>query len=305
MVKLRDLTMKEHLAPGHRLCAGCGEPIITRQMLKTAKGAPVLVNATGCLEVATSIYPYTSWRVPWAHIAFENAAAVASGVEAAYKAMARRGVEVKGKVIALAGDGGTFDIGLQALSGALERGHDLLYICLDNEAYMNTGIQRSGATPYGASTTTSYAGKVLPGKLEWKKDLMGIVVAHNIPYAATVSPAFWNDLMTKVEKATSIKGPTFIHALAPCPRGWRYDSSDTIKVARLAVMSNFFPLYEVENGVYKLNYKPKQPIPVKEYIGMQGRFRHLLRPPFDKELGKIQEEVDKRWQHLLKLCGET
>ena len=305
MVRLRDLTTEELLAPGHRLCAGCAEPIITRQILKSVKGNPVIVTATGCLEVSTTIYPYTSWRIPWAHIAFENAASVASGIEAAYKAMAKRGVKVDAKVIAMAGDGGTFDIGIQALSGALERGHDFLYVCLDNEAYMNTGIQRSGATPHGASTTTSYAGKVIPGKPEWKKDLMGIVVAHNIPYAATVSPAFWNDLMTKVEKATSIKGPTFIHALSPCPRGWRYDPSDTIKVARLAVMSNFFPLYEVENGVYRLTYKPRKPVPVREYLEMQGRFRHLFKPPFEEELEKIQEEVDRRWEHLLKLCGEA
>ncbi|NIM46073.1 MAG: pyruvate ferredoxin oxidoreductase [Nitrososphaeria archaeon] len=304
MVRLTELSETELLAPGHRLCAGCAAPVILRQIFKAARVPPVVVNATGCVEVSTTIYPFTSWRTPWVHIAFENAAAVASGIEAAYKAMARRGVEVKAKVIAVAGDGGTFDIGIQAMSGAFERGHNFLYVCYDNEAYMNTGIQRSGATPHGAATTTSAAGSVVPGKPEWKKNLVEIAVAHGIPYAATVSPAYWNDLITKAQKALETAGPTFIHAIAPCPRGWRTDPSRSIEMARTAVMTNFFPLYEVENGIHKLTFKPRKQIPVEEYLKGQGRFRHLFKPEFKHVVEDIQKNVDERWRRLLRLCED-
>lgn len=306
MVKLKELPTEELLASGHRLCGGCGEPIAVRMALKVAGKSTVVTNATGCLEVATTIYPYTSWRVPWVHIAFENAAAVAAGIEAAYKAMARRGAwDKKVNIIAFAGDGGTYDIGIQALSGAMERGHDFLYICLDNEAYMNTGIQRSGATPRGASTTTSPAGKKIPGKPEWKKDLIGICAAHGIPYAATASLAYWNDYMTKVQKGLAAEGPAVINVLSPCPRGWRSNEAESIKLSRLAVQTRYWPVYEVDRGVYRLNVKVPKPLPVEEFLKPQGRFRHLFQPEFKGELEAIQRWVDENWNRILKLCGET
>jgi len=306
MVKLKDLPEEELLASGHRLCAGCGASIALRMALKVARGPTVVTNATGCLEVSTAIYPYTSWRLPWVHVAFENAAAVASGIEAAYKAMARRGAwGQKVDIIAVAGDGGTFDIGIQALSGAMERGSDFLYICYDNEAYMNTGIQRSGATPHGAATTTSPAGTRIPGKPEWKKDLIGICAAHGIPYAATASPAYWNDYMTKVQKGLAAEGPAVIHILSPCPTGWRCDSAESIRLARLAVQTRYWPLYEVEAGTYRLNMRVPKPQPVEEFLKPQGRFRHLFTPEFKHELEAIQRSVDENWGRIQRLCGET
>ncbi len=304
MVRLRDLSSEELLAPGHRLCAGCGASIVVRQAMKAVEGKPVVVSATGCLEVASTIYPYTAWRNPWVHVAFENAAAVASGIEAAYRALAKRGVDVDAKVIAFVGDGGTFDIGIQALSGAFERGHNFLYVCYDNEAYMNTGIQRSGATPHGAATTTSVAGKVVPGKPEWKKDMVAIAAAHGVPYTATASPSHWNDLISKFKRAVDTVGPTYIHALSPCPRGWRFDSSDSIELARLAVTTNLFPLYKVVEGEYRLTYRPRKPRPIEDYLKMQGRFRHLFKPEFRHEIDRIKGRVDKNWHRLLRLCGE-
>jgi len=305
MVRLKELPTEELLTSGHRLCAGCGESIAVRMALKVAGKSTAVTNATGCLEVATTIYPYTSWRVPWVHIAFENAAAVASGIEAAYKAMARRGAwDKKVNIIAFAGDGGTYDIGIQALSGAMERGHDFLYICLDNEAYMNTGIQRSGATPHGAATTTSPAGKKIPGKPEWKKDLIGICAAHGIPYAATASLAYWNDYMTKVQKGLAAEGPAVINVLSPCPRGWRSETSESIKLSRLAVQTRYWPVYEVEKGVYRLNVKVPKPLPAEEFLKPQGRFRHLFQPEFKGEIEAIQRWVDENWNRILRLCGE-
>jgi len=305
MVKLRELTTEEPLAPGHRLCAGCPESIATRMALKAIRGPTVITQATGCLEVATTIYPYTSWKIPWVHIAFENAAAVASGIEAAFKALEKKGIAKKVDVISIAGDGGTFDIGIQALSGALERGHDFVYICIDNEAYMNTGIQRSGATPKGAWTTTSPAGSVIPGKPEWKKDLIAICAAHGIEYAATACISYWNDYITKVGKAIEIDGPAVINVLSPCPRGWRFDSSKTIEMGRLAVQTRYFPIYEVEKGKYKLNINVPKPKPAEEFLKAQGRFRHLFKPEFKKEIEIIQEGVNENWNRLLRLCGET
>ena len=305
MVRLKDLTTEELFTSGHRLCAGCGAGTVIRMILKALRGPTVIANATGCLEVASTIYPYTAWKLPWVHIAFENVAAVASGIEAAYKAMARRGAwDKKVDVIAIAGDGGTFDIGIQALSGALERGHDFLYICYDNEAYMNTGIQRSSATPHGASTTTSPAGLKIPGKPEWKKDFIGICAAHGIEFAATASPAYWNDFITKVRKGLEVDGPAVIHVLSPCPRGWRHDSSQSIKLAKLAVQTRYFPIYEVDKGVYKLNMKVPKPKPVEEFLKPQGRFRHLFKPEFRDQLDLIQQWVDANWKRITELCGE-
>jgi len=305
LVKLAELPTEELLAPGHRMCAGCAAPIIVRQTMKSIRGPTVVVNATSCLEVATTIYPYTAWRVPWVHVAFENAAAVASGIEAAFKAMAKRGyLKEKIDLVSFGGDGGTFDIGIQALSGALERGHDFVYICYDNEAYMNTGIQRSGSTPHGAATTTSPAGKIIPGKPEWKKDIVGIVAAHGIEFAATASPAYWSDYMAKVRRAIEVDGPAFIHVISPCLLGWRFNSNETIKIARLAVQTRFFPIYHVEKGQYKLDIKIPKPLPVEEYLKPQGRFRHLFTPEFKGEIERIQAWVDANWARICKLAGE-
>jgi pyruvate ferredoxin oxidoreductase beta subunit len=304
-IALKTLTDDEPLAQGHRLCAGCGASIAARMALKMARGPTIAVNATGCLEVATTIYPYTAWRIPWVHVAFENVAAVASGIEAGFRGMVRRGGWDKvPDIIAFAGDGGTFDIGLQALSGALERGHDFVYICYDNEAYMNTGIQRSGSTPHGASTTTSPSGSKIPGKPEWKKDLAAICAAHGIEYVATASVAYWNDYMTKVKKAIDVNGPAFIHVMAPCPRGWRCESADSIKMARLAVQTRLFPIYEIEKGKYKLSMKVPKPSPVEELLKAQGRFTHLFRPENTGEIARIEKWVDDNWVKICQLCGE-
>jgi pyruvate ferredoxin oxidoreductase beta subunit len=305
---LKELAKKpERLAPGHRLCAGCGASIIVRQMMAAIDDPVVLANATGCLEVATTIYPYTAWRVPWIHSAFENAASTISGVEAAYRSMVRQGKieEQNVKFIAYGGDGGTYDIGLQALSGAVERGHQFLYICYDNGAYMNTGIQRSSATPFGAHTTTSPAGSAVPGKQQFRKDLTKIMAAHDIPYVAQAAPSKWRDLMEKTRKAVDCGGPAFMNVLSSCNRGWRHPTEDTIELTQLAVDTCYWPLYEVENGEWKLSYKPREKPPVEEWLKRQGRFRHLFKPQNRHMIGQMQEEIDRRWEELLALCGET
>ncbi len=297
----------ERLSPGHRLCAGCGASIIVRQMLAAIDDPVVLANATGCLEVATTIYPYTAWRVPWIHNAFENAASTISGVEAAYRSLVRQGKipEQNVKFIAFAGDGGTYDIGIQALSGAMERGHNMLYVCYDNGAYMNTGIQRSSATPFGAHTTTSPAGKVIPGKQQFRKDLTAIMAAHGIPYVGQAAPSKWRDLMQKTRKAVNCGGPAFMNVLSSCNRGWRHGTEETIEITQLAVDTCYWPLYEVENGEWRLTYQPKEKKPVEEWMKRQGRFRHLFTPQNHHLIDEMQAEVDLRWERLLKLCGEA
>jgi pyruvate ferredoxin oxidoreductase beta subunit len=308
-INLKELAKKpEFLTPGHRLCAGCGAPLVVRQVLKAVEGKPIITLSTGCLEVATTIYPYTSWKTPWIHTAFENAAANASGIEAMLRVYERRGeLDTRPDVIAFTGDGGTYDIGLQALSGAIERGHNYLHVLYDNEAYMNTGIQRSGGTPHAAWTTTSPAGKVIPGKVQWKKPIARIMVEHNAPYVATVSPAYWRDLITKVKKGLKVDGPAFIHALAPCPRGWRTRSDTSIELARLAVQTCFFPLWECEGGEYKVSSpslvyvrRPELKKPVKDYLKVQGRFRHLFNPERTEIIERIQQHVDGEWNRILK-----
>ncbi len=307
-LKLKELAQQpERLAPGHRLCAGCAEPIIVRQTLHATTDPVIVANATGCLEVATTIYPFTAWRVPWIHSAFENAAATIAGVEAAYRSLVRQGKapEQNVKFIAFGGDGGTYDIGLQALSGTLERGHKILYICLDNEAYMNTGIQRSGATPLGAWTTTSPVGNVIPGKAQYRKPLTEIIAAHDIPYVAQAAPHNWRDYMTKVQKALDADGPSFINVLSPCPRGWRHETGETVEMSRLAWETCFWPLFEVENGEWRITARPKEKRPVEEWLKRQGRFRHLFTPANRHLIDELQAEVDRRWNRLLKLCGEA
>ena len=311
----KDIAEKPDLfMSGHRACAGCAPATVLRLIMKAVRGPTIVTNATGCMEVVSSIYPYTSWATPWLHTAFENVAANASGIEAALRIMKKKG-RIKQEqidVIALAGDGGTYDIGIQALSGAVERGHDFLFVLYDNEAYMNTGIQRSGGTPYGASTTTSQAGSVVPGKLEQKKPIADIMVAHDMPYVATASPYYWRDLIEKVRKGIEVNGPAFLHVFAPCPRGWRSDPSKSIELSRLAVETCIFPLWEAVNGEYRLSTSskvlalaPQKKKLVKEYLQVQGRFRHLFTPKFEKMLDEIQQITDMRWQKLLKKCGMT
>lgn len=304
MPSLKELSKKkELLSGGHRLCAGCGASIIVRQMLLAADTPVVVGVATGCLEVATTIFPYTAWRCPFIHCAFENVASTISGVESTYRALRKKGkIDEEIRFIAFGGDGGTYDIGFQALSGVCERGHRMLYVCYDNQAYMNTGIQRSSATPLGASTTTSPAGKVIPGKTQNRKDLTEAIAAHNIPYVAQASPSRWNDLVTKTQKALQADGPSFINALSPCPRGWRFKSSDTIKMAQLAVDTCFWPLYEVTDGNWKLTYKPKEKLPVVEWLRPQGRFAHLFKKENEHVIDQVQAEVDRRWEGLLARC---
>lgn len=286
----------ELIAPGHRACAGCLEPAIVRWVLKIAGPNTIAVSATGCLEVVTSLYPETAWRIPWIHVAFENAAAVASGIEAALKALKRKDDT---NIIVFAGDGGTIDIGFQALSGMVERGHDVMYVMLDNEAYMNTGVQRSSSTPRGAWTTTTPTGTKSLGKLGEKKPISRIIAAHNSPYVATASISYIDDFKAKIEKALTTKGPTFIEAFSACPTGWGLDPSKSIEITRLAVETGIFILWEVENGDLKnihVTYKPIPRKPVIEYLKAQRRFRHLISN--QKFIDSIQYSIDKKWAEL-------
>lgn len=303
MPSLKELSKKSELfTAGHRMCAGCGAPIIMRQMLLVQETPVVVSCATGCLEVSTTLYPFTSWRCSFIHNAFENSAATISGVEAAYRSLKRQGkITQEIRFIGIGGDGGTYDIGLQSISGAMERGHRMLYICYDNGAYMNTGVQRSSSTPRGADTTTQPAGKAIQGKQQYPKDLTGIMAAHKIPYVAQASPSHWNDFMTKVQKAMAIDGPTFINVISPCPPGWRYDTKYTMELAKIAVETCFWPLYEVENGTkWKVTYKPRTIRPITDWINLQGRFSHLLKPENRPLLDEIQEYINKNWNELLK-----
>ena len=295
------------LTSGHRMCAGCGAPPVVRMVLRALKPEDhaVVCAATGCLEVSTFIYPYTAWKDSFIHTAFECAAATESGVEAAYKAMKKQGKlpeDKNTKFIAFGGDGGTYDIGLQSLSGAMERGHDMVYVCYDNGAYMNTGIQRSSATPKFSDTTTSPAGKVIPGKMQSRKDLTEIMVSHHIPYVAqTLAVNNFKDLYEKSEKAIYTEGPAFLNVFAPCPRGWGYPTEDLMLINKLAMETCYWPLYEVINGKYKINYKPKEKKPIEEFLKPQKRFKHMFKPGNEWMIEEFQKEVDARWEALLKL----
>ncbi|MBI5057490.1 MAG: pyruvate ferredoxin oxidoreductase [Nitrospirae bacterium] len=299
---LKELSkQEERLTHGHRMCAGCGAPIIVKQVLMATDYPIVASNATGCLEVSTCISEYTAWKIPWMHSAFENAAATLSGIETMYRAWKKKGlIDKEVKFIAFGGDGGTYDIGFQSLSGAMERGHDMLYVCYDNGAYMNTGIQRSSATPFGADTTTNPAGSKVPGKLQKRKDLTKIIAAHGIPYAAQASPAHWQDLIKKVRKALEIKGPKFMNVISPCNRGWRTRTDDQMTLCKIAVDTCYWPLYEIENGVLKINVKPKEKKPITDFLKPQGRFKHLFAPENEWMLKKIQEDIDSEWELLQK-----
>ena len=288
-----DTPDQEYMYSGHVGCPGCGAAIAMRFMLKALGEKTIVVLPACCWSIIAGAYPQSTLKVPVIHSAFETGGAVASGVRAA---LDMKG-DVETTVVTWAGDGGTFDIGFQALSGAVERNEDFIYVCYDNEAYMNTGVQRSSSTPYGAWTTTT------PGK-EWKKmrkkNIVEALVAHRIPYAATANIAFPEDLVRKVQKAKGLKGSRFIHIYASCPTGWRIPSEMSVKIARMAVQTNIFPLYEVEEGFkYTINYKPKEYL-VREYFKLQGRFRHLS----DKDLDQIQEMVNEDWERLLRKVGE-
>ena len=314
---MSGLSLKElnkipvRLASGHRLCAGCAESIIARQILMgTEKDVAVSVS-TGCFEVSTTIFPYTSWNIPMVHTAFGNGAAGAAGLETAYKSLKRQGkIDKDIKFVNFAGDGATYDIGLQALSGAMERGHDMMFVCFNNEAYMNTGIQRSSATEKGASTTTSWNGAESYGKKEYPKDMTAVMVAHNIPYVAQTAPYAWRDMVTKARKAFECGGPSFINAISPCPRGWRFAPSDTIAISKLAVDCCVWPLYEVVDGEYSLSADSLriadgkvEKKPITDWFDSQGRIKHLKDERWAPVVEEIQKDVDKKWEKLLKLCG--
>lgn len=292
----RLVSKKEYFSPGHRACQGCAEALAVRNVAKALGSNVIVASATGCMEIISSPLPFTNWRVPWIHVAFENAAAVISGAESGTRALVRKGkLPDKGTVfLGMGGDGGTCDIGLQALSGALERGHNFVYVCYDNEAYMNTGIQRSSSTPFGASTTTSPAGKAKSGQITWKKNMPEIAVAHNIPYVATACSSYPFDLMEKVQKAARMPGPAYVHILSICPTGWRIASDKAIWIGRLAVETGVFPLFEVENGKYRMTLDIPEPRPVEEYLKPQGRFRHLT-PDL---IAQIQARVTKDYARL-------
>jgi len=297
----REIVAKNRgLEPGHSMCAGCGVPIIVKQVLSAVDNV-VVANATGCLEVATTAYPYSSWRVPWIHNAFENAAATLSGVETAYRLMKKKGKIKKDiRFLAIGGDGGFYDIGLQSLSGALERGHDCVYIIYDNQAYQNTGSQRSSATPIGASSTTTPPGKLSSGKEGPRKDFAKIMIAHNIPYVAQAAVHAYSDLTNKVKEAFE-NTPAVIVVLQPCPTNWKFDTSRTIEISRMAVETNFWPLYECKNGKYQITYKPKKKVNVEDFLRMQGRFRHLLTEQNRSMVQEIQAEIDRNWEELQRL----
>lgn len=281
---------KTYLSPGHRGCAGCCDALAAKFMLMGSGPDCIIVNPTGCLEVMTTPFPESAWEVPWIHSLFENGPAVASGVEAALKALGRKGDT---KVIGVGGDGSTMDIGIRSLSGAFGRGHDMTYVCIDNEAYMNTGVQRSSGTPFDASTTTSPAGKVSFGNPRPKKNMPAIMAAHGSPYIATTSIGYPRDMIRKVKKATETEGPTYIHAHAPCPTGWGFDGSKTIEIAKLAVQTCLWPMYEMEDGIVTQSKKVKNPKPVEEYLRAQKRFKHLFTMEGgDEEIVKIQAIAD-------------
>ncbi|MGM0533358.1 MAG: thiamine pyrophosphate-dependent enzyme [Campylobacterota bacterium] len=296
-------TANERFEGAHLLCPGCAHSMIVRELMNCTEDNLVLSTTTGCLEVSTAVYPYTSWDSSWIHIGFENAATSIAGAEAMYNAKKRKGTlpnpDAPVKFVAFGGDGATYDIGFQFLSGAVERGHDFTYICLDNEVYANTGGQRSSSTPIGASTTTSPAGRVSYGEKKMKKDIVGIMGAHGAPYVAQVAPNKWKDMVKKLQKSLETEGPCFINAMSACTTEWKFDPKDTISVSDVAVDSLVFPLYEIIDG-HQLNitYRPKNVLPVRDYLGIQGRFKHLFKPENEHVIKQWQKDVDARWEYL-------
>ena len=287
MVRIKDLTDETLLTPGHTACSGCGVATAIRNMMKVLGKNTVVYNPACCLMIFTAMYPNFAWKIPYHHVAFENSAICACGIKRAYKKLGKDDVQV----VAIAGDGGTADIGLQALSGAAERNEDILYVMVDNEAYMNTGIQRSGCTPYGAWTTTTPVGKVIAGKKEHKKDVPMIMLAHDVPYIATASVGYMKDFLDKVEKAKKIKGFRYLQVFTPCPTGWRSDTAKTIELAKMAVDCGMYTLFEAEYGRLRITRKPKM-TPIRNYLLAQGRFRHLK----DEDIEELQRWVNEKWR---------
>ncbi len=300
------MSKEERLAPGHRMCAGCGGTVTVRAVLRALRpeDRAVVGNATGCLEVSSFMYPFTAYEDSYIHNAFENAGATLSGVETAYRVLKKKGkIDDTFKFITFGGDGGTYDIGFQSLSGAMERGHDMVYVCYDNGAYMNTGTQRSSATPQYADTTTTPAGTVSDGKVQVRKDLTAIMAQHHIPYAAqTTFTGNFKDLHTKAERAIYTPGAAFLNVMSPCPRGWGYDSSELMTICRLAVDTCYWPLYEVIDGKWMLNYIPKKKLPIEDFLRPQKRFKHLFKPDKEELLAQFQTEVDRQWEALRRRC---
>ncbi len=300
------MSKEERLAPGHRMCAGCGGTVAVRAVLRALRpeDRAVVGNATGCLEVSSFMYPFTAYEDSYIHNAFENAGATLSGVETAYRVLKKKGkIDDTFKFITFGGDGGTYDIGFQSLSGAMERGHDMVYVCYDNGAYMNTGTQRSSATPQYADTTTTPAGTVSDGKVQVRKDLTAIMAQHHIPYAAqTTFTGNFKDLHTKAERAIYTPGAAFLNVMSPCPRGWGYDSSELMTICRLAVDTCYWPLYEVIDGKWMLNYIPKKKLPIEDFLRPQKRFKHLFKPDKEELLAQFQTEVDRQWEALRRRC---
>jgi pyruvate/2-oxoacid:ferredoxin oxidoreductase beta subunit len=290
MAKLK-WTQEELMQPGHMGCLGCGGTLAMRYALKVLGKRTIICVPACCWAVMPGVWPYHNLQIPMLYNAFETTAATASGVRKALDAKGIKDVNVVG----WGGDGGTLDIGIQALSGTVERRDNVIYICYDNEAYMNTGIQRSSSTPVGAWTTTTPVGTTKNWKTEPKKNMVEIMAAHKIPYTATASIAYPDDFMKKIEKGLEIEGPKYYQIFSPCPTGWRSPPEKTVEIARLATKSCAYPIYEIEDGRYTVNKKPKK-IPIKEYFAMQGRFRHLP----EEIVNEIQENVDKEWELLLK-----
>jgi pyruvate ferredoxin oxidoreductase beta subunit len=305
-------TSNDRFEGSNLMCPGCAHNIIVREVLNATDDPIIVATATGCLEVCTAVYPHTSWDVSWMHIGFENAATAIAGVEAMHKARKRKGLIPEGqrdpKFVAFGGDGATYDIGFQWLSGAVERGHDFMYVCLDNEVYANTGGQRSSSTPLGASTTTSPAGRVSYGEKKMKKSMMEIMSAHGAPYVAQVAPNKWKDMVKKVQRGFETEGPVYINAMSACTTEWKFAPEDTIAVSDLGIDSCVWPLYEIINDIdddgvivdTKLNitYRPKNKIPVREYLEAQPRFRHLFKGDHEDVIKTWQKLVDSRWELL-------
>ncbi len=296
-------TSNDRFEGAHLLCPGCAHSIIVRELLNCTNDNLIIANATGCLEVCTAVYPHTSWDASWIHIGFENASTAATGAEAMYKALKNKGrlkdPDKPVKFVAFGGDGATYDIGFQFLSGAVERGHDFTYICLDNEVYANTGGQRSSSTPIGASTTTTPAGRVSYGNKKMKKDIVAIMAANGAPYVAQVAPNKWKDMVKKYQRALATEGPVFINAMSACTTEWKFPANETIEVSDLATDSLVFPLYEIENG-HKLTitYRPRNIVSVRDYLGVQGRFKHLFKKENEYLIDEMQKTVDAKWELL-------
>lgn len=296
-------TSADRFEGANLLCPGCAHSIIVREVLNATNDDLVLAASTGCLEVCTAVYPYTSWDASWIHIGFENGSTAVAGAEAMYKALKRKGrlkqPERTPKFVAFGGDGATYDIGFQWISGCFERGHDMMYVCLDNEVYANTGGQRSSSTPIGSSTTTAPAGRVSYGEKMKKKDMVAIMAAHGAPYVAQVAPNKWKDMVKKIQTGFQTEGPVYINAMSACTTEWKFAPEDTIAVSDLATDSLVFPLYEIIDG-RKLNitYRPKNIVSVRDYLGAQGRFKHLFKPEYEYLIDEWQKTVDADWEYL-------